>query len=141
MLLRFILIGILALFSVMASDIRTTPRRGFGAAFDGGGVALVAGKTVYMTVVGTCRVEAYNIVVDAGTATFDVWRLPTGIAIPVVGNSILANPWLAITVGTALHTTVLAPFVSTVINANDVVAINLKTVAGATWTSVFVECN
>ena len=72
----------------------------FGATFDGGGSALVAG-TAYVTVPFACTISAINILVDTGTATFSVWRLATGTAIPTVANTI-STAGIAISSGTAL---------------------------------------
>jgi len=68
--------------------------RSFGAGFDGGGSALTSGKTTYFTVPFGCTITGYNITVDTGTVSLDVWKVATGTAIPVVGNSILTGGFL-----------------------------------------------
>lgn len=116
--------------------------RSFGASFDGGGSALTAGKTVYTTITFACTVQAWNITVDAGTATVDVWRVATGTAIPVAGDSITGvgagRPVLA--ANTALHSTNLTGWGSTSIAKDDILGINLQAVATATYVNLVVEC-
>jgi hypothetical protein len=65
-----------------------TPIHSFGATFDGGGLALSAGKTTYRTIPYACTIQAWNITADTGTATIKIWRIATGTAIPTVANSI-----------------------------------------------------
>jgi hypothetical protein len=116
--------------------------RSFGASFDGGGSALAADKTVYVTVPFACTVTAWNILVDTGTATVDIWRLSTGTAIPTVTNVITGTgagrP--AIASNTAIHSATLTGWSSTAIAANDILAFHLEAVATATFLNFVVEC-
>jgi hypothetical protein len=57
-----------------------------------------------------------------------------------VSNSITASAQPAISTGTAIHSTTLTGW-TTSVSANDIVAVNLKTVATATFASIVVECN
>jgi hypothetical protein len=114
--------------------------RSIGASFDGGGVALTAGKTVYSTVPFPCTIAAWNITVDTGTATIDVWKIATGTAIPTVSNSITSAAIPAISVGTAVHSTVLTNWTTSVAQ-NDIFGINLKIVSGATYANLVLQCN
>ena len=121
---------------------RAGANQGFGAAFGSvasGSPALVA-DTAYFTVPHACTIAAWNITVNAGTATFDIWKVATGTAIPTSSNSITASAQPAISTGTAIHSTTLTGW-TTSVSANDIVAINLKTVATATFASIVVECN
>jgi len=115
--------------------------RSFGGSFDGGGVALTSGKTTYVTVPFACTISAFNILVDTGTASFDVWKIATGTAIPTVTNSILSGGFLSISTGTALHSTTLTRFTTVTVTANDIVGINLQAVASATFAQLVVQCN
>lgn len=117
--------------------------RNFGGTFDGGGVALVVGKTSYITVTFGCTIAAYNILVDAGTVSFDVWKVATGTAIPTVSNTIISGAsYLAISTGTALHSTTTSSFTSTTVTANDIVGINLQATSGvATYAQLVLQCN
>ncbi len=75
--------------AAVVADIPAAVRtRSFGASFDGGGEALTTGKTVYTTIPYACTISAWNITVDTGTATVDIWKVATGTAIPTNGNSI-----------------------------------------------------
>lgn len=116
--------------------------RSFGGSFDGGGSALTPGKTVYTTVPFACTVQAWNIVLDAGTATVDVWRVATGTAIPVAGDSITGvgagRP--VIVANTAIHSTNLTGWTSTAMAKNDIIGVNLEAVATATYVNLVVEC-
>jgi len=116
--------------------------RSFGGAFDGGGSALTSGKTVYVTVPFACTIAGYNITADAGTASFDVWKIATGTAIPTVANTIISgSSYLALASGTALHSASTGSFTTTAVSANDIVGINLEAVATATELSLVIQCN
>jgi hypothetical protein len=115
--------------------------RSFGAAFDGGGSAITAGKTVYLTIPFACTIAGYNIVADTGTISFDVWKVATGTAIPTAANTILTGGYLALTTGTALHSTSTANFSTTAVAANDIVAVKVQSVASATFSALQVQCN
>lgn len=114
----------------------------FGASFDGGGSALTVAKTAYFTIPFGCSVAAWNIVVDTGTATVDIWRVASGTAIPVAGDKITGagagRP--AIAANTAIRSTNLTGWLSTVLVKDDILGINLQAVATATYLNFVVEC-
>lgn len=112
--------------------------RGIGIAFDGGGSALTT-RTGYVTVPFACSITAWNINVDAGTATFKLWRKATGTAIPTISDT-LNTSGTAISSGTSVHSTTLSDFSSTAIAKNDIVGYNLSAVATATFASITYEC-
>ncbi len=114
--------------------------RAFGYAFDGGGSALTAGPTGYQTIPYSCTIAAWNISVDAGTATVDIWKKATGTAIPTVADTITASATPAISTGTSIHSTTLTSW-TTSVAANDIIGINLKTVATASFVSLTVQCD
>ncbi len=114
--------------------------RAFGYSFDGGGSALTAGATGYLTLPYACTIAAWNISVDAGTATVDIWKLATGTAIPTISNTITASAIPAISTGTSIHSTTLTSW-TTSVAANDIIGINLKVVATATFVNLTVQCN
>lgn len=116
--------------------------RSFGGSFDGGGVALTSGKTTYVTVPFACTIAAYNILVDTGTVSFDIWKVATGTAIPTVGNTIISgSSYLAISTGTALHSTTTSSFTTTTVAANDILGFNLQAVTSATVAQLVIQCN
>jgi hypothetical protein len=119
------------------SQIRT-----IGAGFDGGGTALTSGstQTTYFTVPFACTIAAWNITVDTGTITFDIWKIATGTAIPTVSNTITASALPALSTGTAVHSTTLTGW-TTSVSANDIFGININTVATATKASLTLQCN
>ncbi len=110
-----------------------------GASFDGGGSPLVSGKTVYFTVPFACTIQAWNIAVDTGTATVDVWKIATGTAIPTIANTITASALPAISTGTAIHSTTLTGW-TTSVAANNIFGINLNAVSGATFVNFQGQC-
>jgi len=119
---------------------RSDNKRGFGYTFNGAGTALVAGQTGYLTIPFACTISAWNMSVDTGTATVDVWKIATGTAIPTVSNTITASALPAIASNTSLHSTTLTGW-TTAVAANDIVGINLKTTASATVVNLTLECD
>ncbi len=115
--------------------------RSIGGGFDGGGSALTTGAVTYLTVPFSCTIAAFNITVDTGTISFDVWKIATGTAIPTVSNSILTGGYLAISTGTALHSASTALFTTTTVSANDVFGIEIEAVSSATKASLVLQCN
>jgi hypothetical protein len=114
--------------------------RAIGSTFSGGGVAMTVGLVNYFTVPFACTISAWNITVDTGTATIDVWKSATGTAIPTVTNTIAAAATPAISTGTALHSATLTGW-TTAVNANDIFAFQLKAVSNATLASLVLECD
>lgn len=117
--------------------------RSLGGGFDGGGSALTSGptSTTYFTVPFACTIAGYNITVDTGTLSFDVWKVATGTAIPTVSNSILTGGFLAISSGTALHSASTSLFTTTTVSANDIFGVNIEAVSSATKASLILQCN
>jgi len=117
--------------------------RSIGAGFDGGGSALTSGATAttYFTVPFACTIAAWNITVDTGTISFDVWKVATGTAIPTSANTILSGGFLSIGSGTAVHSTTLTDFTTTAVAANDIFGINIEAVSSATKASLVIQCN
>ncbi|HWR49934.1 MAG TPA: hypothetical protein VN428_02435 [Bryobacteraceae bacterium] len=113
--------------------------RGFGYSFNGGGSALTAPQTGYLTVPYACTIAAWTIAVDAGTATVDVWKVATGTAIPTAANTITASATPAIASGTALRSTTLTGW-TTAVAANDIVAFSLTAASGVSFLNITVEC-
>lgn len=119
-----------------------TLRRQIGTTFgDTGGSALTSGSVVYATWGGgACTISAWNITVDAGTATFDIWKIATGTAIPTVTNSIVASAAPAIASGTAIHSTTLTGW-TTSVSQNDIFGFKLSAVSTAKYAQIDVECD
>ena len=128
--------------ALVQADMPTAVRvRSVGYAFDGGGAALVAGKSsAAITVPFACTIAGWNLNVDTGTATVKVWKIASGTAIPTVSNSINTSG-VAISSGTALHSTTLTDFTTTAVTANDIVIFNISALATATQLYFGLECN
>jgi hypothetical protein len=114
--------------------------RSIGYVFDGAGAILQAPRTSYYTVPFACTISAWNITVDAGTATVDVWKVASGTAIPTAANKITGSATPAISTGTAIHSTTLTGW-TTSVSANDVFGFNLSAVTSATNVSIVLECD
>jgi len=87
-----------------------------------------------------CTLTSWNILVDAGTATVSTWRKATGTAIPTISNTI-STSGVAISSGTAIHSTTLTDFTSTAISAHDILAFNLGAVSTAKYIFFSLECD
>lgn len=125
-----------------ATDLPTNSQiRTIGAAFDGAGSALTTTNAkVYYTVPFACTIAAWNITVDTGTITFDIWKIATGTAIPTITNTITASALPAISTGTAIHSTSMSGW-TTSVSANDIFAFVINTVATATKASITLQCS
>lgn len=111
-----------------------------GATFDGGGSAITSGATTYFRYVhGACTVNAWNVTVDTGTITIDVWKVASGTAIPTVANTITGSATPAIAANTAVHSTTLTGW-TTAVAQNDIFGVSVTAVSGATTASVDVQC-
>jgi hypothetical protein len=122
-----------------ASTVKT---RSFGTTFgDTSAIgALTSGSIVYFTVPYACTIAAWDISVDAGTVTFDIWKIATGTAIPTVSNTITASAKPALSTGTSLHSTSMSGW-TTAVTANDIFGIQLNTVATAKYAEIDITCN
>jgi len=129
--------------SLVAGDLPSNIRvRSFGAAFTNSGSALASGPVSYFTLPYACTIAAWNITVSpADTASFDIWKIATGTAIPTVANTIVASAAPAISTGTAIHSTTLTSW-TTSVSANDIFGVKLTAVGGtATQATLNVECD
>lgn len=116
------------------------PVRTISSTFDIGGMPLSAGATRYLTVPFACTLSGWNLAVDQGTASMKIWRVPTGTAIPTIANSI-STAGIAISTGTAAHSTDMSDFTSVAVAANDIFGFNLSAVTSATFLSITLECD
>jgi hypothetical protein len=107
---------------------------------DPAGSALATGVLGYVVVPNACTIAGWDIVVDAGTATVDVWKVGTGTAKPTVSNTITASAKPAISTGTVIHSTTLTGW-TTSVTAFDIIGFNLDTVATAKYITVQLFCD
>ncbi len=138
--------SLVAQYSPPSSGPAVTVVHSIGASFDGSGNALAAGVKTYITVPYACNIVAWDMTVDTGTATVDVWKMATGTAIPTVANTITAARVLpAIATGTALHSTAITTWAGysspgVPVAANDIFAFAVNAVAGSTKVSLVLQC-
>lgn len=109
-----------------------------GATFTNAGSTLVAGANTYYVRPSTgqggttCTIQGYNIWVDTGTASFDVWKIAAGTALPTVSNTIISGAsYLAISTGTLLESTTTSALTTTTVSGGDVIGFHLQTVTGS----------
>lgn len=128
-------------FKVISSTGGAAPvKKTYGASFYNNGSALAAVTTsIPFSIPTNCTVSAWTISVDAGTATFKVWKISTGTAIPT-GANVINTSGIAISTGTHVRSTTLTDFTDTDWTAADVVRISMTAVATATMANVGVEC-
>lgn len=91
---------------------------------DPAGSALATGVLCYVVVPMAGTITGWDIVVDGGTATVDVLKIATGTAKPTA--SIAASALPAISTGTAIHSTTLTSW-TTSVAANDILGFNYTT--------------
>lgn len=129
--------GVYAPRAITSADL---PAFAIGVAVgDPAGTALATGVLGYVVVPSACTIIGWDILVDAGTATVDVWKIATGTALPTVTNTITASAKPAIASGTAIHSTTLTGW-TTSVAANDIFGFNLDAVATAKYITVDVQC-
>lgn len=117
----------------------SSPIRPIGASFDGQGSALSNGKTLYFTSPYACTIKSWYATVDTGTATFAVWKIVSGTAIPTSANSITASAAPAIASGTAANSSTLTGW-STAVAVGDIFGFSLTAVSNATLASIVLGC-
>lgn len=111
-----------------------------GVSLDGGGSALATGQKGYVTCPFAGTIIGWNITADTGTCTFDIWKIATGTAVPTVANTITASALPALATGTAIHSTTLSGW-TTSVAANDIFGFNLSAVSGATKITLVIQVN
>lgn len=106
---------------------------------DGGGSAISTGqKGTYPSCVYSGTITAWTITVDTGTCTAKFWKVAAGTAIPTISDNINTSG-VSISSGTVIRSTTLSDFTTTTVTANDIFALNLTAVSGATKIFVCLE--
>lgn len=117
------------------------PTRAIGCGVgDPAGSALSTGVLCYVVAPATCTIQSWDILVDSGTATADIWKIATGTAIPTVSNSIVASAAPAISAGTAIHSTTMTAW-TTAVTKYDIFGFNLTATSGPKYIYVGVNCD
>jgi hypothetical protein len=104
---------------------------------DPAGSALATGVLCYIEVPTAGTITGWNIQVDSGTATVDVWKIAAGTANPTVANTITASAKPAIASGTRLRSTTLTGW-TTSVAAGDSIGFNLD-VAGPKYITINLQ--
>jgi hypothetical protein len=124
--------------TTVATTAATT--RNIGCAVgDPAGDALATGVLCYVTSPVACTITAWDILVDSGTATVDVWKVASGTAIPTNTETITAASEPAIASGTAIHSTTLTKWTTSVAK-DDILGFNLDATSGPKYIAVTVQC-
>jgi len=111
----------------------------FGLTFDGGGAVLPINTVGYARVPYACTITGWSIIADAGTGTFDIWAIASGVALPTNANTITAAAEPALAIGNAIRSNAI-PGWTTAIAADDIVGVNVDAAAAMTWAQVMIVC-
>lgn len=95
--------------------------------------------TDYITVPYACTLNAWNLLVDAGTVTVKFWKIATGTSIPSSGNSINTSG-VSVSTGTNVHSSTMSDFTTTTVTANDVMAMNITAASGVRFVRGVLGC-
>lgn len=106
---------------------------------DAAGSALATGVLGYVKVGDACTIVGWDILVDSGTATVDVWKVASGTAKPTVANTITASAKPTISSGTAVSSATLTGW-TTSVSAGDWLGFNLDATSGPKLIYVAVRC-
>lgn len=118
----------------------TNAVRNIGLAIgDPAGSALSTGVLGYTVSPVDCTIVGWNIIVDSGTATVDIWKIASGTAKPTVANTITASAKPAISTGTAITSTTLTGWTTTV-TAGDLFGFNLDATSGPKFILITARC-
>lgn len=104
-----------------------------------GAPALIA-DTAYFQAASACTITSWTITLNAGTATFDIWKVANGTAVPTNVNTIVASAPPTIASGTVATGSTLTGW-TVAVAAGDIFGFNLKTVNTATYASLQLTCN
>ena len=124
--------------AIAAADIPSALRaRAVGMSFNGGGSAIAVNSISYIAAVpfaGT--ISAWDLCVDTGTATVNVFKIATGTGLPTASITASATP--AIASNNCLHSTTLTGW-TTSVAAGDRLAFKVTAISAATNISIVLE--
>lgn len=110
-----------------------------GATFDGNGEPLPSGKTIYFAVPFGCTIQSWDMTVDTGAASVDIWKVPNGSLNPTSANSITGGNSPAVSQGQHVHSTNLSGW-TTSVSAYDEFGFYIRNASGATQASLVMRC-
>lgn len=107
-----------------------------GITIDGGGAVITTGVKGYLQVPFACTITGWTLLADvSGSAVVDVWKDTYANAPPVVGDTITAAAKPTLSAAVKGQSTTLTGW-TTSVNANDVLAFNVDSVATVTRITV-----
>lgn len=121
-----------ALSSADWSKFNNATLGSFGASFDGMGSFVLINTRVFFRMQKAGTITEWSIVAEgtSPTATFDVWKIASGTALPTVANTIFGTK-PALATGNAITSTTMTGW-TTSFNANDIFCVNVDACANAT---------
>lgn len=121
-----------ALSSADWSKFNNATLGSFGASFDGMGSFVLINTRAFFRMQKAGTITEWSIVAEgtSPTATFDVWKIASGTALPTVANTIFGTK-PALSTGNAITSTTMTGW-TTSFNANDIFCINVDACANAT---------
>ncbi|MGI8959271.1 MAG: hypothetical protein ACR2IV_05845 [Bryobacteraceae bacterium] len=132
--------AVMTILPVLMASGGPPPVRSIGVLFDGDSSAIVSGKTVYFAVPFGCTIQGWDMTIDAGAASIDIWKRGNDSSNPTYLNSITASNTPAITQGYHVHSTNLAGW-STSVSPYDDFGFYLKFASGGvTQASLVLQC-
>lgn len=104
----------------------------FGASFDGMGSVVLVNTRTYFRMQKAGTITEWSIIAEgtSPTATFDVWKIASGTALPTVANTIFGTK-PALATGNAITSTTMTGW-TTSFAANDMFCVNVDACANAT---------
>jgi len=104
----------------------------FGASFDGMGSVVLVNTRTYFRMQKAGTITEWSIIAEgtSPTATFDVWKIASGTALPTVANTIFGTK-PALATGNAITSTTMTGWTTT-FAANDMFCINVDACSAAT---------
>lgn len=111
--------------------------------WDGNGGTVLIGSGVPWVVPTNCTVTGWSIaaVGTSPTATFDVWKIAAGTALPTVSNTIISGTKPALSTGNVVRSSTLSAFTDTTWDAGEIILINVDAVSNATILTFQLEFN
>ena len=111
----------------------------FGGSFDGMGSVVLVNSRTFFRIPRAGTITGWSIVAEgtSPTATFDVWKIASGTALPTVANTIFGTKPALVT-GNAITSTTMAGW-TTSFATNDIFAINVDACAAATKVQLLIN--
>lgn len=135
----FAIIASLLLLSPSITQSQVSPvgaavKAAYSIAFTAGasGAPVTVGQQKgYYTALAAGNITGWNISLDTGTATFKVWKIAAGTAVPTIAN-VINTSGLNIASGTHIESATVSDFTTVAVAAGDVFAFDLISATTAT---------